>query len=135
MRTEAAGKSIKIAEVFSDNQSGDGTLTSGAIDRQGFDAARVAVNVEAPTGSPTALTATLIVTHADTSGGSYTTFATVDTASDVLAGATLEDAVNLREAKRYIKIQSALAFTGGSTPAADAALVCVLAGADELPVT
>lgn len=134
MRLEAAGKSIKTPEVHAENADADGNIDSAVVDRLGYDAARVAVGVGAPTGSPTALTASLVIQHGDASDGSdMADFETVAEAASVLAGGVLDGAVNLRTAKRYVRVRSAIAFTGGSSPAADVGLACTLAGADELP--
>lgn len=134
MRTEAEGKALKIAEVYAASQSGDGTVSSGWVLRTGFDAARVFASVEAPTGTPDALTATLVVQDAsDGSGTGADTYATVEAATSVLTGGLLEGAVNLREAGPYIRVQTVLEFTGGTTPAAVTAVGVALTGADTIP--
>lgn len=135
MRTEAQGKTVKILEVLAKTQTGNGTVSSGWVSRDGFDSARVFASIEAPTGSPSALTATLIVEDAtDGSGTSSATFATVSTATDVLAGGIVEGPVNLRLANEFIRVSSVLAFTGGSTPAAISAVGVAATGATVTPV-
>ena len=135
MRTEAQGKTVKVIEVFAKEQTGNGTVSTGWVSRKGFDSARVFASVEAPTGSPSALTGTLIVEHATSGAGAGSaTFATIKAATSVLAGVILEGAVNLRTANEFIRVSSALVFTAGTTPKAVVAAGIAATGSDTTPV-
>lgn len=134
MRTEAQGKTVKTLKVLAQTRTGNGTATSGWVSRDGYASGRVFASVAAPTGSPSALTATLIVEHAtDISGTGAATFATISAATSVLAGATLEGPVNLRLANGFIRVSTTLAFTGGTTPAALVACGVTGTGASKTP--
>jgi hypothetical protein len=136
MRTEAYGKLLKLADAAVGVDDGAGTLTGGVVDRQGFDAARVGARFEAPSGSPSTATATLVLQHGDESNGSdMADYETLLTATDVSSAVLLEAAANLRGTKRYVRVKSVLAFTGGSSPASDTCLICALTGSAEVPVS
>lgn len=135
-KLQAQGKLTKIAAVKAASQVGDGTVSSGWISRDGFNAARIFASLEAASGSPTTLTATLIIEDATSDAGAgAATFATVaEAGTDVKAGALLEGAVDLSGAREFVRVSSTLDFTAGSSPAAVTAVGIALTGAVETPV-
>ena len=132
--TEA--KAIKTRSLAGTNQVGNGSVVTAHVDRLGFDCARVAANLAVADPAPTSNTALIIVQHDDDPAfGSPTTFATVRAASaDVKGGLVVDEALDLRGAKRYVRMSSTLTFTGGSSPAQKIALALTLAGAQDVPV-
>jgi hypothetical protein len=118
--------------------AGDGTVTSVAIDRAGYLSGAVVYHAGICPSVPTGFTVALAVTHCDTSGGTYTNFATIATfgaADDLSAASTIKYFdVNLRGAKRYIKITETFDFTGGSSPSQLGSVSVVLGDAKSEPV-
>ena len=136
MLLNAEGKRVKLAAVKAATQTGDGTVSTGWISRTDFLAGRAFASLEAASGSPTSLTATLIVEDATSDAGAGSaTYATIAAAGDDLkAGALLDGAVDLKGAREYVRVSSTLAFTGGSSPAAVTAVGLALTGAVLPPV-
>lgn len=128
--------SIKIPAMVGTNQVGNGTVATNIIDRRNYDGARIGASYAVADPVPTTVTATLIVQHGDAANLSdVSTFATVKAAlTDTKAGLVVDEALDLRGAKRYIRVSTTLAFAGGSSPAQKLALAAALCGAQDVPV-
>ena len=122
--------------VAGTNQVGDGTVTTGIVDRLGFDGARIGANFAEASPSPTTVVGSVIVQHGDAANLSdATTFATLQAADvSTKAGLSLDEALDLRGAKRYVRVSSTLDFEGGSSPAQKVGLAITLCGAQDVPV-
>lgn len=127
---------IKIPDLVGTNQVGNGTVATGIIDRLNYDGARIGADYAVADPVPTTVTATLTVQHGDDSGLSdATTFATIKAAlTDTKSGLAVDEPLDLRGAKRYIRVSTTLAFSGGSSPAQKVALAAALCGAQDVPV-
>jgi hypothetical protein len=101
-----------------DPQANTGAAISGdIIDRLGYDEAYVVVNYAVVTGSPSAATTSVVVSHGDAANLSDTaTFVTCASALDVMTAGLTAYAVDLSAAKRYVRIVWDATYTGGSTP-------------------
>lgn len=94
----------------------DGAQTGVVIDRKGFYGAVFTTVVGLATGSPSAQTVDTKIQECDTSGGSYTDISgatMTQITADSLGG---EINLDLNSIKRYIKVVTTVALTGGSTP-------------------
>lgn len=110
------GASIKSVLGVAPQSSQAATVNGAAIDRAGYMGALVTGLTGTATGSPTTQSTTYKVQDsADGSTGwaDYNTSATALTANDGVK----EISVDLRGAKKYIRVVAVVAFTGGSTPA------------------
>lgn len=99
-------------------QSNDGTAVTGAaIDRLGADTGLFLFEAAAASGTPTAVTAAIKITHSDTSGGTYSDFEVLETALNIKAAIAKQYMIDLSGAKRYFKIVVDSTYTDGTTPA------------------
>lgn len=112
--------------------AGSETLTGAAIDRLGFNSCKLVATVGAATGSPTSFTLDSKLTECDTSGGVYTdvTGAAITQVTAATAGAAEAPYVDvdLSGCKRYLKVVTVSALSGGSSPTLPVATVVVLTG-------
>ena len=111
-----------------------GTTNGTGIDRTAYSSLTVFVDVGAASGSPTAQSVIVTLQHsaddstyADATGGALTTIS-----ADSTSGQKDFDISGLNQ---YVRVESVVAFTGGSTPAIDVASCIIFGGADTLPVT
>ena len=100
---------------------GTSTVKGVAIDRTGYLSAAVMYNAGVCPSIPTGFTVALTVEDSvDTTDGNFATFATFPTfgtAADLSAASVQKYFdVNLRGAKKYIRVKEVLTFTGGSSP-------------------
>lgn len=110
------------------------------IDRKGFLSAVFAASVGAFTGSPTSAKLSVKVEHCDTADGTFETVSDTmlnpehTTSDGILKEAvvapkdTLQMNLDLIGCKRYIKITPTISFTGGTSPAAEAAAYTLVLG-------
>lgn len=125
--------------------------SAAAIDRMGYLSGILAVDIAAPTGSPTAAKLTVKLTECDTSDG---TFAVVSdkaavngkqlnssgeveyTVDHTASTGGLKDNIPLDfvGCKRYVKVTCTVSFTGGTTPAATSTYALALGDKSEEPV-
>jgi hypothetical protein len=97
--------------------AGSTAVNGEIVDRLGYNAAVVAVNRAAATGSPSAAVATYIVQHGAAANLSdAATFATLATGKDVSAAGAETYPIDLRGAKRYIRVVRTPTFTDGTSP-------------------
>lgn len=114
------------------------TVVGAAIDRLGFDNLVLDVEVGAATGAPTSFTCDVKVQHCDTSGGTYADWQPLGTAisgavATITATGRKRKTVDLKGAKRYLKVSNTVAFVGGASPTLPNAAVVLLGGAAVLP--
>lgn len=126
-------------ELF-DNVSVVVGASEAVVDREGFLSAVFAVSIGAITGSPTSAKLSVKVEHCDTADGTFETAS--DTMLDpehmTLGGVLKEIAIesedmlqmnlDLAGCKRYIKVTASITFTGGTSPAAEAAAYALVLG-------
>lgn len=109
---------------------GNGTVNGVAVNRQGYLSVGVIYTAGICPSVPTGFTAALkIQDSADGSTGwaDFATIATLGTASDLSAASTTQYFdVNVRGAKKFIRVVQTLTFTGGSSPSQLAAIAVVL---------
>ncbi len=132
-----------ITKVSDAVKTYQGTLTSVAlttidtIERSNFNSLLVELNVGSVFGAPSAFTATTKVTHCATPNGSYTDYtsdrsgAALMTLTTASTGGSME--VDLGDALAYIKLVTATAFTGGSSPYTNTSVVVTLGGSHYAP--
>lgn len=123
--------------------------TSGnAIDREGFLSGILAINVGAPTGSPTAASIKVTITECDTSSGTFTAVAdkkvvigeTLNASGEVTYSVDKTDGLaanvdlDLVGCKRYVKLTCAVTFTGGTSPASTNTYAVALGDPAKMPV-
>lgn len=118
-----------------------GSLDAGnddgpVVDRQGFYSCVIGVATGEASGAPDTQSVIAKLQHGDDAdGGDMADF--TGGASDAV---TTDDGVaqkniNLADAKRYVRVRTVTAFSGGSTPEVPVAALLVLGGADENPAT
>jgi hypothetical protein len=99
-------------------QSNDGTaITGAAIDRLGADTGFFLFEAAAASGTPSAAATAIKITHADTSGGTYSDFEVLETALDIKTAVAKQYMIDLSGAKRYLKIVVDSTYTAGTNPA------------------
>ena len=97
--------------------SGSSDIDSSYVDRLGFRYGSVAIQTGAVTGTPDAVTAAVKLLHCDTTGGSYTVFATFETVLDIKTAVLRKTyPVDLSGAKRYLEVRVTPTFTAGTSP-------------------
>lgn len=119
--------------------SAAGTVNGTGVDRLGFKWCILEAQTGAATGTPTTQTFDVKLQHSDASGSGYADFtpggvAAAGAVAQITAVNTRKrKTINLGEAKRYIRVVSVTAFTGGTTPTLANVATMQLAGADTLP--
>lgn len=118
-----------------------GTRNSAYIDKLTLgESCVLALLLGATTGAPASFTADLKIQDADDSGGTNVADYKPDGVNvakivqAVAASARSEADVNLRNARRWIRLVEVVAFTGGTTPTIGAASLLVAGGARNEPV-
>ena len=119
-----------------------GAFNGVAIDRLGFNSCAVAAIVGAVTGAPSAQTLDVKLQHSDTSGGTYVDFTPsipqptpTGAVSQITAVSSAKKrSIDLKTAKRWIRVVATHGFTGGTSPTLNSAVVVVLGGSDTLPI-
>jgi hypothetical protein len=117
-------------------QSNDGTLVNGSIiDRRGYRSGKLVFERAVVTGAPSAAALSLIIQHGNESNLSdAATYATLETALDILLAGQKDYLLNLAGAKRYVRVVMDTTYTGGTTPANVVAAQLVLGDRDVNPV-
>lgn len=116
-----------------------GTVNGTGIDRLGLSSAVIEVETGAVTGGPTTQTLDVKIQHSDVLGSGYVDFQPAGTAaSGAVAQLTAVNtrkrkSVDLRAAKRYVRLVAVTAFTGGASPTWFQSAKLVFGGADQLP--
>jgi hypothetical protein len=132
------GPSAKFVTGIPPTAPAAGTVNGAAIDRMGFANCVVEVEVGAVTGAPTTQTLDVKVQHSDTSGGTYADFVPGAAGTGAVAQLTAintrkRKSIDLRAAKRFVRLVAVTAFTGGTAPTFFQCAKMVLAGADAIP--
>lgn len=108
----------------------DGDIEGDAIDRLQIESCVIAHACGEATGTPDSYTVDTKLQHSDTDVAED--FVDADLAADQLVGdstsAYLD--VNLGPLKRYIRLVSTVAFTGGTSPAVPVVAVVILGGSE-----
>lgn len=104
--------------------SAAGTVNGGAIDLLSFEQSDKAVALcqcGAASGTPTTQSVTFKLQHCDTSGGTYVDV--TDGGADAMTADNSVDKIPFQPSalKRYVRLVSVVAFTGGTTPAIEVA--------------
>lgn len=117
--------------------SGTTAVNSAIIDRQGFDSAVILVSAAQTTSNPTVATITPKIVHGNASNLSDVGDVTLNTAITAIecdaAAAFVAYQVDLRGMKRYIRVVTTPAFTGGTSPEIAASVGFVLSDANIEP--
>lgn len=127
------GPDVKLETGLPPLNRGATTTEGTGVDRLGFDSVVIDVEVGAEEGSPSARTLDISLEHSDASGSGYEALTGSAVVQITAASTRKRKTVSLKGAKRYIRVKPALAFTGGSTPKLNTAVVLVLGGAVETP--
>ena len=137
------GAYVAVATSVEPQAAAAGTINGAAIDR----AARtnplscvMHTIAGADTGAPTTLSVQSQLQHSpdNSTWTNYTDPSTGNAAqAAALTAVNTENslAIDLGNAYRYIRVQTVVAFTGGTSPTAEIAADLVLAGEDTLPAT
>lgn len=109
-----------------------------AVDRTGYLSAGLVVSAGINPSVPTGVTTAVKVQHSDTTtSGDFVDFATIETfgtASDLSAASvTKYYNVNLRGAKRYIRVVLTNTYTGGTSPSSVQSAVFILGDKNVTP--
>ena len=107
------------------------TINGSSVDRDSFNSCVVVASAGAATGSPTGVSVAFKLQHSDTGSGDWTDFATGGALSAINTTARLD--VDLRMAKRYVRVVTTAALTGGSSPTILVGAAVILGGAVNLP--
>lgn len=115
-----------------------GTVNGTGIDRLGLSSAVIEVETGAVTGGPTTQTLDVKIQHSDTLGSGYVDFVPGATGSGAVAQLTAintrkKKSIDLRAAKRYVRLVAVTAFTGGAAPTWFQSAKLVFGGAESLP--
>lgn len=110
-----------------------GAVTGAAIDRTGYQSLKLVLTTGAATGSPSAQTLNCKIRHCDTSGGTYADLSGAATPEADADNEIQSVDVDLAAAKRYLKVVTTAAFTGGTTPGWPNGAAVILGGADVKP--
>jgi len=109
---------------------GNGAVNGVALNRTGYLSAAVVYTAGICPSIPTGFTAALKIQDSpdgSTGWADFVTIATLGTAADLSAASTTQYFdVNIRGAKKYIRVVQTLAFTGGTSPSQLAAIALVL---------
>jgi hypothetical protein len=114
-----------------------GTRSGTAIDRQGFSSGVLVAMSGAATGTPTTQTLDAKIQDSDdgsTGWADYNDGSGVVSLTQITAVNTVgRKRFNLIRAKRFIRVQEVVAFTGGTTPTLAVGESVILGGAQEEP--
>ena len=110
-----------------------GTVNGTGVDRLGFNFAVLEAQTGAITGAPSAQTLDCKLQHSDASGSGYTDVTGGAVAQITAANSRKRKTIDLRGLKRYVRVVTVAAFTGGTTPTIANVCTLQLAGADTLP--
>lgn len=112
------------------------TVTSpAAIDRWALgnpQSALLRAHTGAVTGAPSAISVVARLQHSDDGVGGWANFG-ADAPTINAANAEAEVAVDLSGARRFLRVQTVIGFTGGTTPTIAVAAPVVFGGAERLP--
>ena len=123
------GAQVRVVTGVAPQASAAGAVNGSAIERVGFDSCVLHVRAGNATGTPTALT--LDAKLQDSADGSSGWADITGAAITQIAAASGEAHVdvNLRGAKKYIRVVQTVAFTGGTTPTLNHTSTVTLGGA------
>lgn len=127
------GPEVKLATGLVPSARSAATSQGTGIDRLGFDSVVLYAKAGAETGSPTGRTWDVTLEHSDSSGSGYTALSGSAVSQITAASTSKRKSLSLKGAKRYIRVASVLAFTGGTTPTLNTDVTVVLGGAVEQP--
>lgn len=113
--------------------SAAGTVNGTGVDRLGFNYAVLEAQTGAVTGAPSAQTLDCKLQHSDASGSGYTDVTGGAVAQITAANTRKRKTIDLRGLKRYVRVVTVAAFTGGTTPTIANVCTLQLAGTDVLP--
>lgn len=129
------GSLIKVVTSHAPKTSAGETINGSAVDRQDFLSCVLAARAGAATGTPTSFTFNAkLQDSADGSTG------WADITGGAVAAISADNGekhvnVNLSSAKRYLRVVSVIAFTGGTSPALPVQTDVVLGGAQITPTS
>lgn len=103
------------------------------IDRLGFDSCVLDVEAGAVTGGPSAFTLDSKIQHSDASGSGYADLSGAAIPQITAASSRKRVTVNLKGAKRYVRVVTTVTLTGGTSPTCPNAAIVVLGAPDSLP--
>lgn len=137
MTTNSTNELIKLVSAITPALATTALSTSSAIDRNGYKSAVLAVETGETSGTPDSFTAVGKIWHCATSGGTYTAYTSNEQSTTLTTVATASTlvtrAIDLTGAYRYIKVEQARAFVGGTTPKVNAHCYLVLGASTDLP--
>lgn len=113
--------------------SAAGTVNGTGVDRLGFAFAVLEAQTGATTGTPTTQTVDCKLQHSDASGSGYTDVTGGAVAQITAINTRKRKTIDLRPLKRYVRVVTVTAFTGGTTPTIANVCTLQLSGADTLP--
>jgi len=134
------GALIKAVPCVEPQSASAGTLTGASIDRVSHSMALSCViftNIGAVSGAPSAQSATSTLQHSS-DNSTWTTYQpdgannATDPSPPTAANSASNFAVDLTLANRYIRVQTVVAFTGGTSPAALVDAPVILGGEQTL---
>lgn len=135
-RLHGIGSHIKLA-VGTPPASAAGTVNGAYIDRLGFDSCVLEAVAGAATGGPSGQTLDARLQHSDATGSGFVDFVPGAAGSGAVAQIAADStrkrkSIDLRGAKRYIRVVNVVALTGGTTPTWPNYVGVILGGADSL---
>lgn len=136
------GAEIKLVTGIAPAANAAGTVTGAngttGVDRLGANFAVVEVQTGAVTGAPTTQTLDVKIQHSDAIGSGFVDYVPGAVGSGAVAQLTAvqtrkRKTIDLRGAKRYVRLSSTTAFTGGTSPTLFSVSTLILGGFDVLP--
>lgn len=127
------GPDVKLATGLLPLNRAGATSQGTGVDRLGFNSVVIEAMAGTEEGSPSARTWDVSLEHSDASGSGYVALTGSAVTQFTAASGRKRKSISLKGAKRYIRVASVLAFTGGTTPKLNTSVSLVLGGAVELP--
>ena len=124
MKKQVSNVNLKLTPALNPQSASAGTVNGTVIERRNFLSAVANVAIGAVTGSPTATSITYTVQHGTMADGSdMADFdgrgeSVITSSAITAANANTSVDIDLEGAHRYIRLVIAVAFTGGTSPAA-----------------
>lgn len=113
--------------------SAAGTVNGTGVDRLGFNYAVLEAQTGAATGTPTTQTLDCKLQHSDVIGSGYVDVTGGAVAQITAVNSRKRKTIDLRGLKRYVRVVTVTAFTGGTSPTLANVCTLQLSGADSLP--
>lgn len=127
------GAEIKTVAGIPPTNAGAGAINGAAIDRQGFQSCTLQAACGAASGGPSAQTVDAKLQHSADGSTGWADIAGAAVTQMAADNGDEEVDVDLSVARRYLRVVSTVALTGGTTPKLPVAATVVLGGADETP--